>query len=529
MKIMRVVILLGMLGMMLAGCSQQSDPTRPDTGANTNEPKDGTETLGVPSITIATGSGFAEGGVGMVGMDTAVMTVEVPADVEIKQVLLYWMGGTTAATGDDEISLDDEMIQGELIGGPTLFFEDYAFSAYRADITEMNLVTTGANSFTVGDFEFTSEPLDENAGASLLVIYDDGTEAEIVLRDGLDLAFYQFSPTLDATAPQTFPVTPATIDRVAELVLFAGSVGQDRPNQVRVTTSAGVQVIENAMGSTDGAGWDSLLMPVDVPAGDSEVTVQLVSTANEDPLGASLGWVGAGLAVPPEPQDPMASIGDFVWIDENQNGMQDLEEVGLAGVVVHLLDCEGNELDETETDMDGGYLFDGLTAGDYSLQFVLPDGYLFAVMDQGMDDELDSDADPMTGATTCITLDADEEDNSWDAGVYLMPDEGCTYTIGFWKNHAGFGPQDDVVTPLLPQYLGDEGGTKTLHVGDAAAAVAIFKKKDFGGSSNGIAKLYAQMLAAKLNVANGASDAAVADLLADADAFLADYRPYGLG
>ena len=43
---------------------------------------------------------------------------------------------------------------------------------------------------------------------------------------------------------------------------------------------------------------------------------------------------------------------------------------------------------------------------------------------------------------------------------------GCTRTIGYWKTHAGFGPQADVVTPLLPILLGSAGGAKTLERDD---------------------------------------------------------------
>ena len=40
-------------------------------------------------------------------------------------------------------------------------------------------------------------------------------------------------------------------------------------------------------------------------------------------------------------------------------------------------------------------------------------------------------------------------------------------------------------------------------------------------ASNGINKLYAQLLAAKLNIANGASGSAIASTISAADAFLA--------
>jgi hypothetical protein len=97
--------------------------------------------------------------------------------------------------------------------------------------------------------------------------------------------------------------------------------------------------------------------------------------------------------------------------------------------------------------------------------------------------------------------------------------DACTRTIGYWKTHAGFGPQADVVTPLLPQWLGIGGGAKSVHVTTAALAVSLLDRS--GDASNGINKLYAQLLAAKLNIASGASGSAVLQTITQADAFLA--------
>ena len=97
--------------------------------------------------------------------------------------------------------------------------------------------------------------------------------------------------------------------------------------------------------------------------------------------------------------------------------------------------------------------------------------------------------------------------------------EGCTRTIGFWKNHAGMGPQADVVSALLPIWLGTANGAQSIHVTSASQAVVLLEMS--GEPSNGINKLYAQLLAAKLNIENGASASAIADVIAAADAFLA--------
>jgi hypothetical protein len=99
--------------------------------------------------------------------------------------------------------------------------------------------------------------------------------------------------------------------------------------------------------------------------------------------------------------------------------------------------------------------------------------------------------------------------------------DACTRTIGYWKTHAGFGPQADVVTPLLPLWLGTSGGMKSVHVTTAALAVSLLDRS--GDASNGINKLYAQLLAAKLNIASGANGSAVLQTITHADAFLATH------
>jgi hypothetical protein len=525
MRIARLLIAFSMVALMAAGCSRQTDLAGPGSaglGVQPGADKDGTETLGTPSIAIAGGSGIVEGGVGMGGVDSGVINVTVPAGATVEQVLLYWAGGTTTPAGDDEISLNGTMVQGTLIGGPTYFYtyvDEYRFSAYRADVTGLGLIAPGPNSVTVADFDFTGTTVDENNGASILVIYNDGTNAAISLLDGLDMAYFGFAPTLDATVPQTFPVNAEAVDRIADLVIFAGSVGADRPNQVKVTTIAGDQIFDSPLGSTDGMWWDSLTLAVNVPAGATQITVQLISPVSYDPLGASMGWVGAGLAVPETPR--LASLGDRVWFDTNLNGLQDEGEAGFPGVTVELRDCAGNLLGTDVTDANGLYLFDNLQPGDYKVNFVKPEGYAFTLQDAG-NDAMDSDADA-TGAAVCTTLVAGENDLTWDAGLYLVEQPGCSLTIGFWKTHAGFGPQADVVTPLLPIQLGQPGGAKTLTVSSAEMAVSILTMKDYGGGKNGIAKLYAQLLGAKLNLANGAAGGSIAVAISNADAFLSTH------
>jgi protocatechuate 3,4-dioxygenase beta subunit len=59
----------------------------------------------------------------------------------------------------------------------------------------------------------------------------------------------------------------------------------------------------------------------------------------------------------------LVSVGDFVWLDTDRDGIHDTGEPGLAGITVTLLDADGNVLATTTTDADGKYLFDRPRAG----------------------------------------------------------------------------------------------------------------------------------------------------------------------
>jgi uncharacterized surface anchored protein len=134
---------------------------------------------------------------------------------------------------------------------------------------------------------------------------------------------------------------------------------------------------------------------IDVPAGQSDLTIDIGMIIVEDPV-----------------------IGDRVWNDTNANGIQDNGEVGVANVTVKLYDGANQLLRTTVTDIDGFYIFDNLPNGTYQVQFVLPSGYVFSPQDQGGNDTFDSDANPTTGYTPAVTLTGAVVDLSWDAGIH---------------------------------------------------------------------------------------------------------------
>ncbi|MBD2201960.1 DUF11 domain-containing protein [Calothrix sp. FACHB-1219] len=84
----------------------------------------------------------------------------------------------------------------------------------------------------------------------------------------------------------------------------------------------------------------------------------------------------------------VGSIGDRIWNDVNSNGTQDNGESGITGVRVNLL--SGNSVIATQlTGANGGYLFNNLQAGSYTVQVdtnTLPNGTILTADPDGGND-----------------------------------------------------------------------------------------------------------------------------------------------
>ncbi|NJN34722.1 MAG: hypothetical protein HC817_11195, partial [Saprospiraceae bacterium] len=118
-----------------------------------------------------------------------------------------------------------------------------------------------------------------------------------------------------------------------------------------------------------------------------------------------------------------ATLGNFVWIDANKNGLQDVGEAPVKDVIVQLHKADGALVATDTTDAAGLYLFENLQPGEYYLQFVtnsLPNNYSFTTANVGTADSLDSDADAL-GKTAVTTLEAGEIDLTWDLGITSKP------------------------------------------------------------------------------------------------------------
>ena len=117
-------------------------------------------------------------------------------------------------------------------------------------------------------------------------------------------------------------------------------------------------------------------------------------------------------------------IGDRVWNDLNENGVQDDGEPGVNGVTVRLLNAADSSVAQTtSTDSAGIYSFTAVAPGEYRVQVVLPGGHAFSSQDAGADDRLDSDVNVTSGLTDIFTMLPCDSISYIDAGIYAKADQ----------------------------------------------------------------------------------------------------------
>lgn len=177
-----------------------------------------------------------------------------------------------------------------------------------------------------------------------------------------------------------------------------------------------VTVDENGNFSQD------LTVPQDAAPGEYDI---VVTDADDQQHSAPLSVTEASGE---NPDAGNGELGDRIWRDLDADGIQDAGEAGLPGIVVNLLDAEGNPVNDASgapltalSDENGNYWFTGLELGEYTVQFIAPDGASFSPATAGDDRAADSDpaADGITGVVA-LTSTA-PVNSSVDAGIVEAP------------------------------------------------------------------------------------------------------------
>ena len=200
-----------------------------------------------------------------------------------------------------------------------------------------------------------------------------------------------------------------------------------------------------------------------VQTGDPDATKDNTSTViltTDAPVNfeQDFGYTGTG------------AIGDTIWYDFNNNGLEDAGEVGIPGITVTLtgdLDNDGQNDDSItlQTDQNGHYQFDRLPEGQYTIT-VDPAGLPGGMVASG-------DPDGVLDNTTAVALGAGETTLIQDFGYTGTGSVGDT----IWNDRNGNGVQD-------PGEPGIGGVTVTIGVdlnGDGTPDFTTSATTDAGG------------------------------------------------
>jgi hypothetical protein len=134
------------------------------------------------------------------------------------------------------------------------------------------------------------------------------------------------------------------------------------------------------------------------------------------------------------------AIGDFVWNDLDQNGIQDTGEPGIGGVLLALLNSSGMQIATATTTSSGYYQFNGLCAGSYTVTVdsaTVPLGFVPTISNAGSNPANDSNGSPAP-----VTLPTNSSsDETIDFGYHTPP---CSGAIGdfVWNDLNQNGIQD---------------------------------------------------------------------------------------
>ncbi|MEM6696835.1 MAG: SdrD B-like domain-containing protein, partial [Bacteroidota bacterium] len=179
-----------------------------------------------------------------------------------------------------------------------------------------------------------------------------------------------------------------------------------------------------------------------------------------------------------------AAIGNYVWIDENSDGLQDAGEPGLPNIKVILKDENGDPIDSTYTDANGGYLF-----------YNLPEGTYFVDIDEETLPEGMSQTDPtLDDAIIPVGGDFGNQDHSGDGYEIMLGEGEENLTADFGYNH---NPDTDVNDPnMVNATLGDrvwidsdgEGDQDPNEIGVEGAIITLFGDPDGDGIFQEIGK-----------------------------------------
>jgi uncharacterized repeat protein (TIGR01451 family) len=191
-----------------------------------------------------------------------------------------------------------------------------------------------------------------------------------------------------------------------------------------------------------------------------------------------------------------ASLGDYVWVDVNKNGIQDDGPTGLNGIYVRLFAPGADGVAGTKDDVPlsstvtsdgpdsapGWYTFPGLAPGSYFVCFTPPPTFKVTTPHVGAGAG-DSDADPTTGCTQVVTLVANQRNPDLDGGLIATQLAALGDYVWFDRNGDGLqneSPSDGANGVTVKLFLDNGNGTPEPGAGDVLVATTVTADDVYG-------------------------------------------------
>jgi hypothetical protein len=169
------------------------------------------------------------------------------------------------------------------------------------------------------------------------------------------------------------------------------------------------------------------------------------------------------------------SVGDYVWLDVDRDGVQDVNEKGISGVALSIRKADGSPVynvdgklvTTTKSNKNGRYSFDNLPLGQYKVKVMAPAGYAPTLPKSVFDAGVDSSR----GSELSVVLAADgQRDPTLDFGFY-KPASNESVEVGnyVWKDRNGNGLQG-------PGDTGIKGAVLSITDSDGVPVRDIFNR-----------------------------------------------------
>ncbi len=183
---------------------------------------------------------------------------------------------------------------------------------------------------------------------------------------------------------------------------------------------------------------------------------------DNDPVTIDIGYI------------PISSIGDFVWLDANVDGVQDVGEVGVGDVELILIDQNGVEVGNTITDVNGAYAFFGVTPGSYTIE--VRDDRAFGVTLQNVGDPVtDSDLRLESGQLVSTPISIGGGTDRFDIDLGLTIEQAIVGGLVFLDEGLdGILSNADDRIAGIPVHLYSSNGTLAQSLVTDASGVYVF-------------------------------------------------------